>query len=95
MGLRISIPIAPGVRYTASSRRRRKGEPSVLAAFVVFMAIAIPISFAIKYWQWTLTIAIPIVVLLITRAAISRGMRRNATKPGAGGWTLQTFFQHS
>lgn len=72
MGLRISVPILPGVRYTASSRRH-KGEPNVGAAFVIFMAIAIPIAFAIKYWQWTLAIGIPIVaLLLITRIAKHR-----------------------
>jgi hypothetical protein len=87
MGLRISIPVFPGVRYTASSRRRRKGELNPFAVFVVFMAIAIPISFAIKYWQWTLTIGIPIVVFLLITRSRNIAKRRSGTeaiKPDAG-----------
>ncbi|MBV8996334.1 MAG: hypothetical protein JO287_22110 [Pseudonocardiales bacterium] len=84
MGLRISVPIAPGVRYTASSRRRRKGEPRVGAAFVISMAIAIPTAFAIQYWQWTLAIGTPIVaLLLITRIA----KRKKLTSAASNGPT--------
>jgi hypothetical protein len=55
--------------------------------FVVFMAIAIPISFAIKYWQWTLTIGIPIVVFLLITRSRNIAKRRSGTeaiKPDAG-----------
>ncbi len=56
MGLRLSALIFPGVRYTASTRRRRKGQLSGGAVLLALLAIYIPIALAVTYWRVSLPV---------------------------------------
>lgn len=89
MPLRVSIPIFPGVRYTAStrSRRRRKGEPNGCAVMIGLLLAGDALFLAIKYWYVTVPVLAAVAaVVLLARWANRRQQRSGPARHPSPAW---------